>query len=278
MRKYEFRITEEILLNKFLSEKGLKHGEIRSLLKNKDIKVNNKRVKDNIKLKINDKIELFLNEELKENKVEITTIYEDENLCILLKPKNILTCGENGLEGKTNFIAVHRLDRNTEGLIIMAKKSDEVDSLKELFKNGQVVKNYICEVEGKVQFNGEIKRAYLFKDAKKSIVYVSDRKERGYKEILTSFRTLRIKTSTTIVECELLTGRTHQLRAHLSYLGHPIIGDKKYGRSEINKKYKEKTQKLFCYKLSFKEIKGKLSYLSKKEFSCLPKWAESLNI
>ena len=82
MRKYEFRITEEILLNKFLSEKGLKHGEIKSLLKNKDIKVNNKRVKDNIKLKINDKIELFLNEELKENEIKILTLFTRMKTCV----------------------------------------------------------------------------------------------------------------------------------------------------------------------------------------------------
>ena len=113
MFRYEFQISEEISLNRFLSEKGLKYSEIKELIERKDIKVKGTRVKENIKLINNDVVLVFTDKVLNQKEIKIEKIYEDDNLCVLLKPKKIVTCGETGLEGKTKLIAVHRLDRDT---------------------------------------------------------------------------------------------------------------------------------------------------------------------
>ena len=122
--------------------------------------------------------------------------------------------------------------------------------------------------------NTETLYAYLFKDNKKSMVYISDAPKKGYVKIETSYTVLEknAKENYSLLDIELHTGKTHQIRAHLAHIGYPIIGDGKYGINEINKKFGCKTQQLCSYKLAFrfKTDAGKLNYLSEKEFT-LPK-------
>jgi len=115
----------------------------------------------------------------------------------------------------------------------------------------------------------ETLNAYLFKDSKKSIVYISNDKKEGYLPITTKYKVLSSDAETTYLEVELITGRTHQIRAHLAHIGHAIIGDGKYGNNEINKKYKKKYQDLVAYKLifNFKTDAGILNYLNSKEIN-----------
>ena len=163
----------------------------------------------------------------------------------------------------------HRLDRNTSGLIIFSK-SDEVNNiLMEKFKNHEIEKRYLAKVIGIPIKKKDTLVHYLFKDNKKSIVYISDKPKTGYRKIITSYKVLNSnkKENTSILDINLETGRTHQIRAHLAFIGHPIIGDGKYGNNQINKKFNQKTQLLCSYyiKFNFNSDAGVLNYLNRKE-------------
>lgn len=275
MNKYLFDVLLNTKLSTFMRHNGFSFIDIKTMLKNKDIKINGTRVHEDKALNIGDKVECFLNKKLNE-KLVVDYVYEDDNIVILVKPRDIETCGQMGLEGKLNLFAVHRLDRNTEGLIIMSKKKELLEPLKQIFKENLVIKKYICEVVGRIEFKNQTKKAFLFKDAKKSQVYIYDTFKKGCQEIITNFNTLYLGRDTSIIECELITGKTHQIRAHLAHLGHAILGDRKYGKKEDNKKFKEKNQKLFCFEICFKKImQNELSYLSFKEFKRYPEWYKS---
>lgn len=137
------------------------------------------------------------------------------------------------------------------------------------FKNKEIKKNYRCTVIGILDKKEDLLKAYLFKDNKKSLVYISDTPKKGYMEILTKYKVLSEdkRNNTSILDVELITGRTHQIRAHLAHIGHPILGDGKYGINEINKKFKCKYQMLENYKMKFDftSNSGALEYLNQKE-------------
>ena len=147
----------------------------------------------------------------------------------------------------------HRLDRNTEGLILFAKDKASLEILLEKFQNHEIIKYYKCKVYGIFNKKNDVLEAYLFKDNKKSLVYISDEKKQGYRPIKTEYTVIEenIEKNYSILEVILHTGRTHQIRAHLAHIGHPIIGDGKYGINEINKIFGEKNQNLVAYKIKF---------------------------
>jgi len=269
MHKYEINVDKNQKLSDVLYGFGLKPSQVNKLFKLKDVRLDNVKQSKDLPVSIGQKVSFFIEEELSK-KYEI--FYEDDNIYIVNKFEGIEVEGDNGLEGSLKAIPVHRLDRNTKGLLVMAKTESVAQGLLKAFKDKNVTKKYLCEVVGDTNFKGELKEAYLFKDAKQSIAYVYNEPKPHTSKIQTKFTTLKKGTQTSVVECELLTGKTHQIRAHLSFLGHAILGDGKYGKKEDNKKLKEKTQKLCCYYLKFNSLKNELEYLNNLEFKLYPNW------
>ena len=267
-------------LNKFLLDniQGLSFGLFCNTLRKKDIKVNGKRINKDITIFDGDEILLYISDELLNSKTSIILdiIYEDDNILIINKPANIEVTGNNSL---TTFVhknysnssfkpmPCHRLDRNTTGLILYAKKEDALNILLEKFKNHEIEKHYLALVYGTPSVDYKRVESYLFKDNKKSMVYISDTPKKGYVKIITSFSVLeRRSDNTSLLDVEIETGKTHQIRAHLAYMGYPIIGDGKYGKNEINKLFNKKYQMLCSYslKFNFKTDSGILNYLNSK--------------
>ena len=163
----------------------------------------------------------------------------------------------------------HRLDRNTSGLILFAKNEPSLNILLDKFKHHEIEKHYLALVYGIPKKKSDKLVSYLFKDSSKSLVYISDIPKKGYQKIITSYSLIdSFNNNTSILDVEIETGRTHQIRAHLAHIGLPIIGDGKYGINEINKKFKSKTQKLVSYKIKFvfNSDSKNLNYLNGREF------------
>ena len=249
------------------------------LLRKKDIKVNGKRINNNIIIFENDEIEIYIDDKLLEKNIDIDIVYEDSNILLINKPINIEVTGTNSLTSilhqKYNssiFLPMpcHRLDRNTSGLILFAKNQKSLEILLNKFKKHEIEKHYLALVSGYPQKNEQTIISYLFKDRKKSMVYISKEPKKGYSKIITSYKLLKKNpNNTSLLDIEIETGKTHQIRAQLADIGLPIIGDGKYGDYEINKKFNCKTQKLMSYKIkfNFNSVSGILEYLNLKEFS-----------
>ncbi len=272
MEKFEIKIKKNQKIRDFLLNYGFSKPITNQIIKNKDIKFDGKRLCEDDMVFAGQTVVVFAPEK---PSARFSVIFEDENVIVLDKGCDIEVQGKDSLESAIpGSIAVHRLDRNTTGVMIMAKNEEAAEALKQAFKDKTVQKTYVCEVFGRPNFKGEVQKAYLVKDANRSEVKIYPNFVQKSVLIETKFKTVKVGEQTSLVTAELLTGRTHQIRAQLAYLGFPIIGDGKYGKNEINRKFKEKYQKLHCFSLKIKKINKKFEYLQNKEFISKPEWAK----
>ena len=256
----KFIVDENTTLKKFTDNTCPQASfYFRTLLKAREIKVNKVKVSADIPLKKGDEVEYYLTPS--QGKKEFySVVYEDENVLIVDK--------ESGVNSEAIFVSlgqipVHRLDRNTSGLLVLAKSNAAEEELISTFRERRVEKVYHALVIGRMSKSHAVEEAYLKKDEKSALVKISS-KPIGEK-IVTEYEVLENRGECSLLKITLHTGKTHQIRAHMAFLGHPVVGDEKYGNSEYNKKVHATRQKLLAKQLTL-YTGGALSYLNGKTF------------
>ena len=268
----------------------------------KRVKLNGKGARRDARLEAGDTVQLYINDEffekprednawLKVSAPRLEIVYEDENLLLLDKKPGVL-CHSAGVWDYNTLIAhvqaymaqkgewrpkeenafapalCNRIDRNTGGIVIAAKNAEALRILNDKIRDREIEKYYLCAIRGRPKPpEGQLEN-YLFKDAKRNQVFVKDRPEPGTKSAVTAYRLLKSEGPLSLVECRLLTGRTHQIRVQMAHAGWPLLGDGKYGSERFNRDYGEKGQALYAYRLvfSFPTDAGALNYLRGREF------------
>lgn len=288
---------------------GLPLSAVQKGIRTKNIKLNGGRCLPGQHLAHGDELLVYISEPagpppeqsaVSERPGELNIVYQDKNIILLNKPSGLPCQSEAGqprqdtLEGRmraylrasgewkpqaeNSFIPslCHRLDRNTEGLVLAAKTAEALRIITQKIRERQIIKRYLCVVHGHPRPPEGRLEDYLFKDARRNFVMVKKTRERGAKTAATDYRVLDIRGGLSLVECTLVTGRTHQIRAQMASRGWPLLGDGKYGSGELDKSYSRKGQALCAYKISFAFLSpaGALQYLNGKEFSLNKKFED----
>lgn len=292
-------------LDKFLTKavKGLPMSLLYKDIRTKRIKVNGARAKENQILAQGDEVTLFIRDEffqspeqddgaLSRIKPKLSVVYEDENILLLNKRPGVLVHEDTA--GGENTLILHvkaylyakgeydpateqsfapalcnRIDRNTGGIVIAAKNAEALRIMNEKIRDNELSKFYLCAVKGKMPKYVDELHGYLLKDSDANKVQISERPFRGAKTIITRYRVLAEKNGNSLLEVELVTGRTHQIRAHMAFIGHPLLGDGKYGVNRGERANGYKHQALYAVRLRFdlQTDAGILGYLRGKSFS-----------
>lgn len=239
-----------------------------SLLKNKDIKVNGQRINKNIRVRIGDEIVYYLPEK-QSQKPAFHIIYQDENILVVDKESGVnseAVYAELVRKKGENCGFIHRLDRNTMGLMVFSLNEQAKNQLLNAFKERKIEKIYHALCFGAPKSENDTLVAYLKKDKDKAVVQIFDKPCVGAEKIVTEYRVLDRYLERTKLEVVLHTGKTHQIRAHLAYIGCPIVGDMKYGDEQKNRSLHSSRQQLIAKSLRFLDVEY-FAYLKDCSFS-----------
>ena len=296
-------------LDKFLTKAypNLPQSMLYKSIRKKDIKLNGKRCEISTRLQEGDRLTMYLKDEffqtapkehdfLKAPK-RISVVYEDENIMLLDKQPGLIVHpdetyhfdsliarvqhylydkGEYDPERENSFAPalINRIDRNTGGIVMAAKNAETLRIMNQKVRDRELVKLYLCVVCGRMEQREATLTGYLEKNESQNRVYISTKPSPGAKSIKTRYRVLQEKRRYSLLEVELLTGRTHQIRAHFASIGHPLAGDGKYGTNARNKETGFPYQALCSYKLkfAFTTPAGLLDYLNGREFETENVW------
>ena len=308
MREFVINSSENGLTLEKYAFKVLKTAPmsfVYKLFRKKDIKVNGHHQDKKYRLETNDVVTIYITEQqfeefLKDKELEPNTkikdwiVYEDDNVLFVNKPKGLLVQKSSPNDESLDQLVIeylmatnqydpnkekgfvpgpaHRLDRNTSGLVAFGKNHDSLTLLFELFKNHDLInKHYLALVVGQVEKEKDTIDAPLKKDEETNTVRVA----KNGKTAKTVYKLVKKYDEYSLLDVTLLTGRTHQIRVHMAYINHPIVGDAKYGDFEANRLFKQKygfsSQFLHAYKMGFGDLPAPLTNLSRKEFTAEPR-------
>ncbi len=296
-------------LDKFLTKAfpNLPQAMMYKSIRKKDIKLNGKRCEISTRLQEGDRLTMYLKDEFFQTApkeydflkapLKLEIVYEDENLLLLDKKPGLIVHpdetyhfdsliarvqhylyqkGEYNPEAENAFAPalINRIDRNTGGIVMAAKNAETLRIMNQKVKDRELQKRYLCIVYGHMEQPEALLTGYLEKNEAQNRVYISQKPSPGAKSIRTKYRVLEEKSKFSLLEVELLTGRTHQIRAHLASVGHPLAGDGKYGTNAVNRETGFRFQALYSYKLkfTFTTPAGILEYLNGREATAKEVW------
>lgn len=268
MRELHVKCLLPVRLDKYLMEQfpALGVGRLNKALRENKIKLNGKKQPLSTRVQNGDIVRLFLNDDALEKRAlpAAMLVYEDDDILVVNKPAGVevdgpaddtllkrvcATLAERG--GASQAVLCHRLDAGTSGLILLARNAAAEQFLTEAIRQRQIQKRYLCVTFGRPQPPAALLHDYLSKDAERGVVRILSAPAPGAKEILTGYETLAVNGRLALLQVDLITGRTHQIRAHLAHIGCPILGDSKYGNNAANRELHFKYQALCAWELRF---------------------------